>query len=296
MTCRAVGVPGLFPPLQVTAIRKIACSLPKELNLPFSRLSLSDIAKAAIKRGVVESISKSTVNRVLSSAAIKPWQYHSWLFPMAPDFLKKAEAILDLYQGIYQGRKLDEDEYVICADEKTSIQARIRLCPTLPPKEEVPIRVAHEYKRGGATNYMAGWDVFKGRLIGKCVRRKTKAAFRSLVCKIMEMEPYKSAKRVFFVVDNGSTHRPETFGTWLQEKYQSKAVAVHLPTYSSWLNQIEIIFSVLQRKVLTPNYVGSLAELVDNIMRFEALYNAKAKPIDWNFTTDKFKDMMQKVA
>jgi len=107
-------------------VKALACQLPRERNLPLSRLSHDDIAREAVESGIVASISGATVWRWLSADAIKPWQYRSWIFPGDPNFSEKASRVLDLYQGIWDGKRLRPNDYVISADEKTSIQARNR--------------------------------------------------------------------------------------------------------------------------------------------------------------------------
>ena len=107
-------------------VKALACQLPCERDVPFSRLSNADIAREAVNNGIVASISGATVWRWLSADAIKPWQYRSWIFPRDPDFAQKAVRVLDLYQGFWNGKRLRPNDYVISSDEKTSIQARNR--------------------------------------------------------------------------------------------------------------------------------------------------------------------------
>src|SRR5213079_2415891 len=114
-------------------VKALACALPAEQGVPLSRWSCQDLADEAIARGITDTVSGSTVRRWLAADAIKPWRHRSWIFPSDPDFAAKAARVLDLYTGIWQGEPLGESDYVISADEKTSIQARCRCHPTLPP-------------------------------------------------------------------------------------------------------------------------------------------------------------------
>lgn len=139
-------------------VKALACQLPRELGLPFSRLTRGDIAQQAVQRGIVASISGATVWRWLNEDAIRPWCYRSWIFPRDPAFETKAVAVLDLYHGVWDGQALAQDDYVICTDEKTSIQARRRGSPTMPPAAGRPGRVEHEYERRGALAYLVAWD------------------------------------------------------------------------------------------------------------------------------------------
>ena len=163
-------------------------------------------------RGVVAFISAATVWRTLRSDAIKPWLYRSWIFPRDPDFAAKAAVVLDLYARIFEGRRLAKREYVISSDEKTSIQARCRCHPSLPPGKARMMRVEHEYDRGGALAYLAAYDVHRARLFGRTEPTTGIEPFGRLVEQVMTTEPYASAKRVFWVVDNGSSHRGPSIG------------------------------------------------------------------------------------
>ena len=223
-------------------IKALACALPKERDLPFSRLSHADIAREAVQRGVVASISGTTVWRWLSAEAIKPWSHRSWIFPRDAHFGEKASRLLDLYQGVWEGRPLGPDDYVISADEKTSIQARRRIHPGSAPAAGRCRRVEFEYQRGGALAYMAAWDVRRAKVFGQCESTTGIESFRRLVDLVMQQEPYRSARRVFWVTDNGSSHRGQVSVQRLSAWYPH-AIQVHTPVHASWLNQIEIYFS-----------------------------------------------------
>jgi hypothetical protein len=141
-------------------------SPPRVEVLPLSRLSTSDLAARAAT-ALRRSISPSTVWRILDADAIKPWRYEYWIFPRDPQFADKAERVLDLYAGFWEGKPLGRKDYVISSDEKTSIQARIRRHETLPTAPKRRMRVESEYKRGGALQYLAAWDVRRGRVMGR---------------------------------------------------------------------------------------------------------------------------------
>jgi hypothetical protein len=175
-----------------------------------------------------------------------------WIFPRDPDFAVKAGRVLDLYARIWDGKPLLDGDYVISADEKTSIQARCRCHPTLPPAAARAMRVEHEYDRGGALAYLAAWDVHRARIIGRCEDTTGIVPFAGLVDQVMAAEPYACARRMSWVVDNGSSHRGNAVVKRLRDAHPS-ARMVHLPVHASCLNQVEIYFSVIQRKVLTPN-------------------------------------------
>jgi hypothetical protein len=272
-------------------VKVLACELPSEKEVPVSRFSSSEIAKEAVKRGIVARISGSTVWRWLHTDAINPWQYRSWIFARDPNFEQKAATVLDLYHGVRDGIALGANEYVICADEKTSIQARIRKHPTKPPGQGRPMRVEHEYKRGGAFTYLAAWDARRARLFGHCAPKSGIEPFDRLVARVMSREPYRSAKRVFWIVDNGSSHRGNNSVKRLQRRWPN-LVLVHLPVHASWLNQIEIYFSVLQRKVLTPNDSRDLKSLEQRVLNFQHRYQKIAKPFKWRFSRQDLTELM----
>jgi hypothetical protein len=278
---RVAGASPHFPPRDRAIVKALACESVFQTKLPLSRLSTSDLADQASK-DLGRSISPSTVWRILSKDAIKPWRYQYWIFPRDPKFSEKAGRVLDLYAGSWQGKPLGRRDYIISSDEKTSIQARIRCHATLPTGPRRPMRVEHEYERGGALQYLAAWDVRRGRVLGRCEDKTGIDSFGRLVEQVMRSEPYRSASRVFWVVDNGSSHRGQAAIQRLRKAHR-KAVLVHTPIHASWLNQVEIYFSIIQRKVLTPNDFASLEEVRQRLLLYEELSNREPRPFDWRF-------------
>src|SRR2546422_5942682 len=172
-----VDGPPAFPPRVVIAVKALACELPCDGGLPLSRYSIPELKREVLRRGLVASIGETTLWRWLSSDAIRPWRHRSWIFPRDPEFLKKASPVLDLYEGLWRGKPLGPNEFVLSADEKTSIQARVRKHPTLPPCEHRPAYVEHEYERGGALNYLAASDVHRAHIFGRCGPTSGMASF-----------------------------------------------------------------------------------------------------------------------
>jgi hypothetical protein len=279
----------------VVQVKALACEIPARLGIPLSRFSTSELAREAVARGITASISGATVWRWLSADALKPWRHRSWIFPRDPDFEAKAGPVLDLYQRRWEGRSLRPDEYVISADEKTSIQARIRLHPTQPPAAGQAMRVEHEYERGGALAYLAAWDVHRAKVFGRCEQTTGIEPFGRLVEQVMTQEPYASAHRVFWIVDNGSSHRGKAATQRLETAWPTLKL-VHLPVHASWLNQIEIYFSIVQRKVLTPNDFASLAAVEERLLAFEKRFGEVARPFEWKFTRADLVTLMAKLA
>jgi hypothetical protein len=285
----------VFPPDVIIQIKALACELPGERGIPLSRFSTREIATEVIQRGIVAEISGSTIWRWLNEDAIKPWQYRSWIFPRDPQFEQKAGRVLDLYQGIWCGIPLGFDEYVISADEKTSIQARVRKHDTLPTTRGKCMRVEHEYSRGGSLTYLAAWDVRRAKIFGRCEAKSGIAPFARLVDQVMTQEPYLSAKRVFWILDNGSSHRGQPCIDRFKQRWP-KIVVVHLPVHASWLNQIEIYFSIIQRKVLTPNDFSCLKAVENRLLQFQEHYEEIAKPFEWKFTRDDLLKLMARLS
>jgi DDE superfamily endonuclease len=201
---------------------------------------------------------------------------------------------LDLYQRRWQEKALGSRDYVVCADEKTSIQARRRKHPSLPPAAGRPIYVEHEYARAGAWAYIAAWDVHRAKVFGRCERKTGIAPFMRLVAQVMRQEPYRSARRVFWIVDNGSSHRGRRAADRLRAKWPN-LILVHTPVHASWLNQIEVYFSIVQRKVLTPNDFASLGALKSDLMRFQQRYQQSAQPFEWTFTRRDLQVLLAKL-
>ncbi|MFF0728166.1 transposase [Streptomyces sp. NPDC004134] len=202
--------------------------------------------------------------------------------------------MLDLYARTWLGQPLGEDEYVIGADEKTSIQARCRCHPTLAPGPARAMRVNHTYERGGALAYLAAYDVHTARVSGRTEPCTGIEPFMSLVAQVMTQEPYASARRVFWIVDNGSSHRGKRAADRLAAAFPN-AVMVHTPIHASWLNQVEIYFSVVQRKVVSPNDFTDLTEVGNRLRAFEDRYNATAGPFRWKFTTSDLDDLVARL-
>ena len=261
---------------------------------PLSRWSVAELGSHVRACGLTASVSDTTIWRWLNEDAIRPWQHRCWIFPRDPDFETKAGRILDLYQRLWEGRKLGPDEFVLSADEKTSIQARSRKAETQPPQPGQPMKVEHEYARLGAWAYMAAWDVHRAKLFGRCEAKTGIVPFDRLVEQVMSRDPYRQARTVFWIVDNGSSHRGPRAVERLRLDHPN-LVLVHGPVHASWLNQIEIYFSILQRKVLTPNDFSSLQQLAERLLAFERHYEAIAQPFEWRFTRQDLTRMLQKL-
>jgi transposase len=288
------GRPRVFPAAVVAEVKAMACEPPEDRGVPQSRWSASDLAAQAAEEGLVESVARSTVQRWLDADAIRPWRYRSWIFPRDPDFAVKAGRVLDLYQRIWEGRELADDEYVISTDEKSQLQILSRCHPGLPPAPGRPGRVEFEYERHGTVAYMAAYDVHRARLMGRVEPTTGIAPFAALADQVMTAEPYASARRVFWVADNGSSHRGQASIDRLAAAWPN-AVLVHLPVHASWLNQVEVVFSVIQRKVIKPADIGDADALAVRLLAFQDRYNTTTRPFDWKFTRAGLNDLMRRI-
>jgi transposase len=289
------GRPPSFTPVQVAEVKQLACTLPAETGVALSRWSSSDLAAETVRRGVTASISASTIRRWLTRDAIKPWQHRSWIFPRDPDFATKAARVLDLYARSWNGEPLGDNDYVISADEKSQLQALRRRHPGLPPGPGRPRRVEFEYTRGGTLAYMAAYDVHHARVIGHIAPKTGIQPFTHLVEQVMTTEPYASARRVFWVVDNGSSHHGWRSVMRMEQAWPTTTL-VHLPVHASWLNQIEIYFSILQRKAITPTDFTDLDHLAQRILAFQDRYNTTAEPFDWRYTRADLNTFLTRLA
>jgi hypothetical protein len=283
----------IFPPLDHALVKAVACELVAATKQPLSRQSLADVTVRA-RNALGTPISRSTVWRILDTDAIKPWRYKYWIFPRDPHFAEKAGPILDLYAGKWQGQFLGPKDHVLSADEKTSIQARIRCHPSLSPAPGRPASIENAYARGGALQYLAAWDVRRGCVMGRCEPTTGIVPFGRLVNQVLAEEPYRSSERLFWIVDNGSSHRGAAAKKRLRQ-VDSRIILVHTPVHASWLNQVEIYFSIIQRKVLMPNDFANLEAIRLRLAFYEELSNQNPTPFQWKFDRAKLTVLLAKL-
>ncbi len=277
------------------AVVALACQLPAQTGVPLSRWTGPGLKRELEAQALASApMSVSSLLRILAENPVKPWQYQSWIFPRDPDFEAKAKAILDLYQGFYQGEPLGPDDRILSFDAKPSIQARGRIHAALPAAPGRPARVEHEYVRHGALALLAGLDVHTGKVFASTPATTGIVPFMNLAGQVMERPEYKNAPRVFVIVDNGSDHRGKAAIERLRKAHPN-AVMIHTPVHASWLNQIEIFFSVIQKKVVSPNDFPSLAKLSETLLAFVDRYNQTAEPFNWKYTADDLKDLLHRI-
>jgi transposase len=260
--------------------------------VPLARWSNAEIAQHLITLGVVVSIAASTVGRWLKAEKLKPWRYHSWQHILNPkEFLESARPILWLYERAK--RFLAKGFWIVCVDEKTSIQARERISPPDPAVSGHPVHVAHRYERQGAVHLFGGLSVGDGKVYGQCYARKRFVDFQAFLLEVIIPEALRrGVHNLSLILDNGTTHAPKQLKRWLLAQRESRKwpFTIHvywLPKNASWLDQIEIWFSILQRKFLQPNHFETLDALKEGILKFIAHYNQTATPIRWTYTIEK---------
>jgi transposase len=283
---------GVFPSEVRAQATALACSLPKERGVPLSRWSLAEIAKHMLSLQIVSAISTSTLFRWFTTDKLKPWRFHNWQHILdLQKFLERARPVLQVYEKAAE--LLREGIWAVCVDEKTSIQARQLEQEPTPAKPEQPMHMAPRYKRQGALQLFAGLSVADGYKYGQTSERKRFVDFQAFLLNVIFPEALRrKVHTLILILDNGTTHAPKQLEAWLQEKVRSNHWSLTikvswLPTNASWLNQIELWFSVLQRKLLTPNHFNNCSELTQTIMDFVRYENRSPKPIRWTYTVQK---------
>jgi transposase len=282
---------GSFPPDVRCQTTAIACTRPQDEGLPLARWSCPDIARRLVAVSAVGAIATSTVWRWLQAERIKPWLYHAWQHVRDPRFLELAKPVLRLYelaQALYQ-----RGVWIVCTDEKTSLQARDGIDAPQPASTGQPQHIAARYVRRGALQLFAGLSVVDGQVLGCCRERKRFVDFQAFILDVLVPEARRRGIQVIcLILDNGPTHAPKQLEAWLiaqqaEHQWPFEIKVFWLPKYASWLDQVEIWFSIVQRKVLSPNHFESVAHLKQVLLDFIRHYDRTAKPIKWSYTISK---------
>ncbi len=286
------GPPRRFSSQDRAQVTALACSLPRSHGVPLARWSRAALARYMATAAGLPPISASTIGRWLAAEQIRPWRYHSWQHIQKPEeFLERARPVLHLYEQATA--LLEQGVWVVCADEKTSIQAREAEQAPRPAMPKHPVYQSPRYIRRGALQLMAALSVADGLVYGQCHPRKRFVDFRCFLETVIIAEAQRRrVQTVALILDNGSTHAPKQLPLWVKElasRSDGKLTMqlYWLPTNASWLDQIEIWFSLLQRKLLQPKHFTSLNELEQAIQDFIRYYNQTAKPLEWSYTVEK---------
>lgn len=291
------GAPRRYSPEVRAQATALACSRPREKGVPLARWSNAEIARRLKTLGLADKIAASTVGRWLAEEKIKPWLYHSWQHILNPQaFLERARPVLQLYQEAKE--LLGKGVWVVCVDEKTSIQARERPQKPDPAVAGQPVHISHRYKRRGALHLFGGLSVPDGKVYGQCRTRKRFVDFQAFLLEVMIPEALRRGVHTLaLILDNGTTHAPKRLEQWLKEQIELNGWALSIQVYwlppnASWLDQIEIWFSILQRKLLQPNHFETTTDLAQAILDFIAHYNQTAKAIQWSYTVKKLEQKL----
>ena len=215
----------------------------------------------------------AVVQAVLEAESIQPHRFRYWKDSPDPEFEPKMLAVVGLYLHPPQ------NAVVLSVDEKTSIQALDRTQPRLPMKPHRIERLSHEYKRHGTASLLASLEVHSGQVRAESMQRNDSATFIRFLRLLLQAYP---DKELYLIADNGASHRSKKTLAWV-----AKHKRLHLtftPTHASWLNQIEIWFGILTRKVVRRGIFKSRQELVDRLMNFIKTYNQQARPFEWTYT------------
>jgi transposase len=284
------GRPRRLPDAVRAQVIALTCELPATSGVPLSRWSGPELARELAARCPVR-VSASTVRRWLAADALKPWQHRSWISIRDPDFPAKAARVLDLYARLWDGRPLGENDFVICADEKTSIQARCRCHPTRRPGG--PTRCGSSTTTTAAgrwptwppgTRTAARSPALRGGDRHRALRPAGRAGHDRRAVRVGGPG----------VLDQRQRLLPPRSIDRMQDRWPN-AHLVHTPIHASWLNQCEIYFSVVQRKVVAPNDFTDLDQIRNRLAEFETRYNAIARPFNWRFTSTDLNDLLDRL-
>jgi transposase len=219
-------------------------------------------------------LSKSTVQRIWAQARVKPHRLERYMASNDPDFEEKAADIIALYMDPPQHAA------VFCVDEKSAIQALDRLDPVLPLSPGRAEKHGFEYYRHGTLSLYAALEVKTGQVLGKTAARHTSAEFVDFLGRIVDKTPAK--QEIHIVLDNLAAHKTKAVGEFLEK---NPRVKLHFtPTYSSWLNQVEIWFAKIERDVIARGVFSSVTDLSRKIMKYIRAYAKSAKPFRWTYT------------
>lgn len=289
--------PGVFPPEVRAQVTAMACTLPCTQDVPLARWSRVELARHIAGACPALTVSPSTIGRWLTAERIRPWRYRSWQHIHDPTaFLVRARPILRFYAAA--AKLLREGTWVVCVDEKTSIQARTAEHGPQPATAGHAARQSPRYLRRGARQLFAGLSVADGQVMGRCYARKRFAEFQQFIQDVVvPAARQRRVHTVHLILDNGSTHVPARLEQWLRTQSRQQGwrvcfVVAWLPVNASWLDQIEIWFSILQRKLLQPSHFTSTADLEQAITAFIDRYNTTAKPIRWTYTVAKLEQKL----
>lgn len=277
---------GAFPPLARTRIQALACEPPAKYGLALTHWSVRDLTAQILKNDILTTIHYSSVCLILQDSELQPHRYHYWKTQIAPDFVEKAARILWLYERAEALAR--KGIWVVCFDEKPAIQAlerRYTGLPMLPGRIE---RQEYEYVRHGVLHWLVALVVHSGKAWGHSFRQKSRDEFAESVDRFMFAHPRVKQFRV--VLDGDSTHKGGEVDE-LVEEHRGRLRLYYTPAHASWLDQAEILLSILSRKYLKRGSWDTLRALSYHLRRAITEYNRlSAHPFDWSFTRHAMRD------
>ncbi len=220
-------------------------------------------------------ISDATVARAWRAYRVQPWRQGTFKFSTDPELAAKVRDVIGLY--------LDPptNAIVLCIDEKSQIQALNRTQPILPVRPGLPERATHDYKRNGTTTLFAALEVATGTVTDRCYDRHGKAEFLAFLKLVAKTYP---RRRLHVVLDNYHTHKHDDINQWLAK---NPRITLHFtPTSGSWLNLVEVFFSIITRQAIRRGSCDNVKQLVAAIRAFIDAYNDRCRPFVWTKTAD----------
>jgi transposase len=262
------GRPPVYDHDDVLLLVKLATEPPPDSA---TRWTMEALSEAMATHGV--PISASQCWRICQALDLKPWQVESWMTSHDPDFWERAGDVCGLYLNP------PENAVVWSVDEKSGMQAKSRVNPTLPAVPGIPTRREFEYRRHGTAVLFAGLNVHEGDVAGWVTDSTRSENFVDFLADLVAQTP--DGLDLHCIVDNLKTH-----STDLVERFLVANPHVHLhftPTHASWLNQVELFFSILERRLLRRGEFDSVDHLAERVVAFIKDYNRRAAPFRWTY-------------
>lgn len=270
-----VGRPPTVPVLARLELIKLACSRPSDSKAPFRQVWSADALRIALRRTTGFTLSTSEVRRTLRDEEIRPHRLRVWLHSPDPQFAPKVRRICDLYLATPA-----RDEIVLCVDEKTGMQALERKHPSRLPRRRSAGRYEFEYIRRGTRTLIAAFNPHTGEVFGRCSRRRKAVDLLRFMEAVAKRYP---RKRITIIWDNLNIHSGPQWEAF-NRRHGGRFRFVYTPIHASWVNQVEIWFSILSRRVLRYGSFASATELTKAVRAFIAHWNAhEAHPFRWTF-------------
>lgn len=272
------GRPAEITPLERHQVIATACRSPQEFGFQRTLWSYPTLVSALVSKRLVRQISTQTVWRILDEAEIKPHRVKMWCHSNDPLYQQKMRAIVHLYTHLPKG------EPVVCVDEKTGMQALSRYRELKPSQLDQASRFDFEYKRNGTRCLFACFNVGTGRVLGRCTKKRKRPDFFAFMDWVASV--YRQ-RRVHVILDNLNTHRNTSQGDFVAEwnkRHGNRFVFYYTPTHGSWLNQVELWFGIVSRRILRYGNFRSPDELMAAIEAFIKEWNHReAHPFRWTY-------------